>query len=54
MCGCGVFKREFLEQAGYDPSTVGGYAVAMELENLVMLKGEIDDVHELWQAPHLP
>jgi RNA polymerase sigma factor (sigma-70 family) len=54
VCGCGVFKPEFLKKAGYDSSTVGGYVVAMELENLVMLKGEIDDVHELWRAPHLP
>jgi RNA polymerase sigma factor (sigma-70 family) len=51
--GCGAFRQEFLKQAGYDPSTVGGYAIAMELENIVMLKWGIDDVRDLWRAPHL-
>ncbi|MCK5114514.1 MAG: sigma-70 family RNA polymerase sigma factor [Phycisphaerae bacterium] len=51
VAGCGVFKPEFLKNAGYDSSKIEGYAFAMGLENLAMVKYGVDDVHKLWD-PH--
>ena len=54
VAGCGVFKPEFLEEAGYEPSVVEGCAFGMGIENLVMLKLGIDDIRKLWQPPYVP
>lgn len=54
VAGCGVFKPDFLHEAGYDPSATGGYAIGMGLENLAMLKLGIDDIRKLWAPPYVP
>ena len=54
LVGCGVFKGEFLREAGYDPSVVEGYALGAGLENLAMLKLGIDDIRKLWAPPYVP
>ncbi len=53
VCGCGMFKAEYLRNAGYDPDRAGGHVIAMELENLAMLKYGIDDVRTLWKEPYV-
>ena len=52
--GCGIMTSQTLRDAGYDPQTVGGFAIALNLDRLAMLKYGIDDVRKLWQPPYVP
>ena len=52
--GCGMLKPEMLSEAGYAPDVVEGFAFGIGLERLTMTKLSIDDIHELWQPPHVP
>ena len=54
VAGCGMIKNQVLEQAGHNPAIVSGFALAAELDNLALLKFNIDDVRRLWQPPLLP
>lgn len=55
LAGTGVMTEKTLRQAGHDPSTVGGFVIAIgQLESLAMLKYGIDDIRKLWQPPYVP
>ena len=43
-----------LKDAGYDPESVAGFAIAIGLDPWAMLKYGIDDVRKLWQPPYVP
>ncbi len=52
--GCGMMTAKTLGDAGYDPETVGGFAIAFCLDRWAMLKYGIDDIRKLWQPPYVP
>ena len=51
--GCGVMTAKTLEQACSDPVNVGGFMFGLLLENLAMLKYDVDDIRKLWQPPYV-
>ena len=52
--GCGMMTAKTLKDAGYDPKTVGGFAIRIRLEPWVLLKHGIVDARKLWQPPYVP
>ncbi len=53
VAGCGMLKPEMLQEAGYDPRHISGFAFGLGLERLAMIKYSIDDVNELWRPPYV-
>ena len=52
--GCGMIPPHRLQEAGYDPEVVSGFAFGIGLDRLAMLKYGIDDIRKLWQPPYVP
>ena len=52
--GCGMISPQKLQEAGYNPELVSGFAFGLGLERLAMLKYGIDDIRKLWQPPYVP
>lgn len=51
--GYGMLTAGALAEMGFDPKTVGGYAVDFGLDRLAMLTCGVADVHHLWQPPYV-
>jgi phenylalanyl-tRNA synthetase alpha chain len=49
-----MLTPELLEDAGYNPQVISGFAFGLGLERLAMLKYGIDDIRKLWQPPYVP
>jgi len=54
IAGCGMLTVETLTKACYDPKAVSGYAFGLGLERIALLKHNLDDICQLWQAPYVP
>jgi RNA polymerase sigma factor (sigma-70 family) len=54
LAGCGLLPTRLLEQAGFDPRQVGGFAFGLGLERLAMLRFGVKHIRELWQPPYVP
>lgn len=54
VAGSGMFTAKTLQQGGYDPREVSGFAFGLGIERLAMVKLGIDDIRELWQPPYVP
>jgi len=48
VLGCGMVHPTVLQNGGYDPRRVSGYAFGMGPERLTMLKHRIDDIRLFW------
>ena len=53
IAGGGVLTAETLEQAGYDPDAVSGFAFGLGLERIAMAVHGLDDIRQLWQPPYV-
>jgi phenylalanyl-tRNA synthetase alpha chain len=54
VLGGGMLRAETLDNAGYDPGAVSGFAWGLSLERLAMLRFDIDDIRKLWAPPYVP
>lgn len=48
--GCGVIDENVLQNVGYDPEEVSGFAFGFGLDRFAMLRHEIDDIRLLWSS----
>jgi len=49
LLGCGMVHPKVLENVGYDPEFVTGYAFGMGIERLAMILYQFDDIRYLYQ-----
>jgi len=53
VAGCGMLSAKMLEEGGYNPRLVSGFAFGLGLERLAMIKHGLDDIRKLWQPPYI-
>ncbi len=53
VCRGGLLTARLLQEAGFNPDTVGGGHFGFGLDRLAMAKLGIKDVRELWRPPYL-
>ncbi len=53
VAGAGMISPASLSSAGFDPTSVSGFAYGIGLERLTMLRLGLDDIKALWKPPYV-
>jgi len=49
-----LFAKEWIKQFSPSSDMAAAVGFALGLELCAMVRYDLDDIHSLWQAPHIP